>query len=131
MEYERIYHGIHLASIERLCSPETLKMNGFTHIIENNTFSTQVNIKQMCSNKSPNLSDGMSTHMPMMKTSHTYLDSNILFSGTNITIPLNISELSNNGCSTFIQDKAIDKEFSPVQPTFCRHVYITEVISTY
>lgn len=129
MEYQRIYHGIYLTSIEKLCSPEDLKIYGFTHliyidkhIIENNSFNAYVNIRQMyLGNKLSNSNDGVNTHVPTMKTSDSRLESSELFSGTVNSIAMNISELSNN--NNFTEDQSIYKEFSTVQPAPCSHVY--------
>lgn len=124
IEYERIYHGIYLTSIEKLCSPENLKMYGFTHIIyidkhiiESNSLNTHVTMRQMSSYKLPSSNDGIIPHTPKVKTSHTYLDSN--FSGANKSI----SALSNNSSPPFSDDRPIEEELPKAQPTLFRHVY--------
>lgn len=56
ISFERIYHSIYSTSIEEVCSPDDLKIHGFTHIIyidkhiiENNSSDTHIDIRHMCS----------------------------------------------------------------------------------
>lgn len=125
MTFERIYHSIYLTSIAELCSPDDLKIYGFTHIIyidkhiiENNSSNTHIDIRQMCSeNRSPNIistdkcfQSNIVGGTPMIVETQPQV--NASFGGANGSDILNLPGTSTAaGCSSsFNQDMPIDDD---------------------
>lgn len=139
MNYERIYHGIYLTSIEELCSPDDLRIYGFTHIIyidkhiiENNGPGAPVRLAQMSmENKSPNVNTGKcyqpiahSTHpdAPMMMECHAQSVFNVPLCRASISASISTvdpAELSQ--CSAHAHDMQLDELFVR-QSSLTRHV---------
>lgn len=144
MNYERIYHGIYLTSIDELCSPDDLRIYGFTHIIyidkhifENKRPRTPASLVAQMSmeNKSPNINSGKcyqsrgidSTHTQytdtaMMMECHTQSVYNIPVCRTHIGTTANTARLTElPQRSPYAHEMPLDELFIR-QSSLTRHV---------